>query len=140
MPKLLILPSVLTTAENKRDSIYPVNAFLQEQELYQDYFIVREIYSSSNKKEKIFDRSNDFSRDAVNNMLKRVQQYLNITLQNLHLKNQIARQQASPIIRFEISVYICVMINGNKEEKLLKTYTENQKNYNTDFATALKNI
>ncbi|OIR13155.1 hypothetical protein GALL_55390 [mine drainage metagenome] len=66
-------------------------------------------------------------------MRKQVQNYVSITLQNLHFKNKLAPREANPITAFEISVYLSTVTNGKREEKLLKTYTEKDKVFNTEF-------
>ena len=115
------------------DSVNTINGFLHNKEKEKDYYIVRITVPPSNEIERFFGRENNFNRNANEEMQREVQQYVSLTLQNLHFKNKLANQEANPIATFEISVYLSTVINGKREEKLLKTYTEKDKVYNTEF-------
>ncbi len=115
------------------DRVNTINEFLHNQEKEKEYYIIRNIFSDSNKTEKHFGRENNFNRNANEEMQKEAQQYVSLTLQNLHFKNKVAHQEANPITAFEISVYLSTVTNGVRVEKLLKTYTERDKVYNTEF-------
>ena len=115
------------------DKVNTINEFLHNQEMEKDYYIVRNTFSASNKIERFFGRQNNFNRNANEEMRREAQQYVSLTLQNLHFKNIVAHQEANPITAFEISVCLSTVTNGKREEKLLKTYTEKDKVYSLEF-------
>lgn len=115
------------------NTITPENSFLYDRAMERDYYIVREVYPPSKCAEKMFFMDDVLKGDSVQGMLKRVKMYLNVILQNLELKNKIAKSKGSPISLFDISVYASIKINGSREEKLLKRFTDNDSVFGLEF-------
>lgn len=115
------------------NTIIPVNSFLHNRAMERDYIIVREVYSSSKCAEKMFFVDDVLKGDSVQGMLKRVKMYLNVILQNLELKNKIAKSKGYPICTFDVSVYESIKINGRREEKLLKRFTDRDSVFGLEF-------